>query len=154
MPTTSRLEYIYSYSENIYFRHSLKQLHSGNSKDVTVAVTRLFQMAEPTIQQLFGATATQDATSLTIQKSDLIGLTASATNTAESLLAGLVARWAAKQNVANQAANPEQNITAVPGFDSIAYRTIGGTSTAFYQKVINITLQSVNRSEPIDPNAY
>lgn len=45
-------------------------------------------MAEPTLTQVFGSGATQDATTITISKSDLteIGLTPDANNSAESLL--------------------------------------------------------------------
>jgi hypothetical protein len=49
-------------------------------------------MAEPTLEQVFGAGATQDANTLTIPKSWLAtkGLTAAAANTAESMLVALV----------------------------------------------------------------
>lgn len=53
-------------------------------------------MAEPTLTDVFGAGATQDATTLTILKSDLagLGLTAAAGNTAESLLISIVLKAA------------------------------------------------------------
>lgn len=49
-------------------------------------------MAEPTLQDVFGTGATQNSTSITIQKSDLAaaGLTAAATNTAESILVAVL----------------------------------------------------------------
>jgi hypothetical protein len=50
-------------------------------------------MAEPTLIGVFGANVTQSATELIISKADLatVGLTASATNTPESLLAAIIA---------------------------------------------------------------
>ncbi len=50
-------------------------------------------MAEPTLAGIFGANATQSLTELVISKADLVavGLTASDTNTPESLLAAIVA---------------------------------------------------------------
>jgi hypothetical protein len=60
-------------------------------------------MAEPTLQQVFGAGATQTADTLTIPKSWLVskGLTASANNTAESMLAALL--MAASDNLTETA---------------------------------------------------
>ncbi len=112
------------------------------------------RMSEPTLQEIFGAGATQTATTLTILKADLPGLTASATNGGEQLVAGLVSKLQATLTPTNQAASPEQNITVVAGFDSITYRTIAGISKQFYQRVYNVSLQSLNNPTPIDPNAY
>lgn len=47
-------------------------------------------MISNTLQQLFGANATQDNQSLVIRKSDLPGLTPSVNNTAESLLVAIL----------------------------------------------------------------
>lgn len=47
-------------------------------------------MAEPTLAEVFGASASQDATTLTITKASLPGLTPATNNTAESLLAAIV----------------------------------------------------------------
>ncbi|WP_041565276.1 hypothetical protein [Nostoc punctiforme] len=44
------------------------------------------------LQQIFGENATQDIDTLIIKKSDLIGLTASPSNTAESLLVAILLR--------------------------------------------------------------
>ncbi|MDZ8190011.1 MAG: hypothetical protein RMX96_34895 [Nostoc sp. ChiSLP02] len=43
-----------------------------------------------TLQQLFGANASQDISQIIIQKSDLLGLTPATNNTAESLLVALI----------------------------------------------------------------
>lgn len=46
-------------------------------------------MSNLTLQQLFGVNATQTSTTITIVKTDLSGLTISANNSAESLLAAI-----------------------------------------------------------------
>ncbi len=49
-------------------------------------------MAEPTLQQVFGANVTQDANTITISKADLasVGLTASANNRGEQLFTAIL----------------------------------------------------------------
>ncbi|MHC5825574.1 MAG: hypothetical protein ACYT04_59415 [Nostoc sp.] len=43
-----------------------------------------------TLQQVFGSSATQNATTVTFLKSELLGLTPQVINTADSILAGIV----------------------------------------------------------------
>ncbi|MEH1786363.1 MAG: hypothetical protein V7L23_12450 [Nostoc sp.] len=43
-----------------------------------------------TLQQVFGGNATQDATTITFLKSDLLGLTPQTVNTADSILAAII----------------------------------------------------------------
>jgi hypothetical protein len=107
-------------------------------------------MAEPTLIEVFGAGATQTATTVTILKADLPGLTASAANTAESLLAGIVIKAGATLTVASRTANPDQSIAIEQGFDQIAYRG----NTAYYQASRTVTLQKLNTSAAIDPDDY
>ncbi|MEH2138683.1 hypothetical protein [Nostoc sp.] len=47
-------------------------------------------MALLNIQQVFGANVVETPTTITIQKSDLLGLTPISSNTADSLLAGII----------------------------------------------------------------
>lgn len=74
-------------------------------------------MAEPTLVQIFGAGATQDATSLTIQKSSLatVGLTASANNTAESLIVAILLNAEAGIGEDERDANIDQNVAVSIG---------------------------------------
>jgi hypothetical protein len=109
-----------------------------------------YLMAEPTLIELFGAGATQSATAITILKADLPGLTASATNTAESLLAGIILKAGTALTTTARDANPDQSIAIEQGFDQVAYR---GT-TAYYQSARTITLQKINTSATIDPDDY
>jgi hypothetical protein len=109
-----------------------------------------FAMAEPTLIDVFGAGATQTATAITILKADLPSLTASASNTAESLLAGIILKAGTALTTTARDANPDQSIAIEQGFDQVAYR---GT-TAYYQSARTITLQKINTSATIDPDDY
>lgn len=69
-------------------------------------------MAQPTLEQIFGTGAIQDADSVTIDKAALatVGLTANANNAAEALL-NAIFRVAAKHlTAANLDLNPDQSI--------------------------------------------
>lgn len=70
-------------------------------------------MAEPTLESIFGTGATQDANTLTIQKSALanVGLTANSTNTGESLLAAILKVAGNTLTPLAQQTNPDQNLS-------------------------------------------
>jgi hypothetical protein len=93
-------------------------------------------MAEPTLSQVFGAGATQTASSISISKADLatVGLTASATNTAESLLAAIVLLAKNALTDTNFEANLDQSITILPGFNSIVQRPDGSGGFLEYRQ--------------------
>lgn len=107
-------------------------------------------MAELTLAQLFGANATQDATTLTIHKADLTGLTPSATNTAESLLAGVVAFAQPSLSAANQALNADQSITITDSNDNIQTRA----GIAYRRKTKIIAFDKVDTGTAFDPDDY
>ncbi len=110
-------------------------------------------MAEPTLVQVFGSGATQDASTLTIQKSALatVGLTASGTNTAESLLVAILLLAATYQNEANQTSNPDIQVTiADSGFPQIINRN----SAQYRQITYNCNLQTPDTGFSIDPDNY
>lgn len=107
-------------------------------------------MAEPTLAQIFGANATQDATSLTIHKADLTGLTPSSTNTAESLLAGIVVSGQPSLSAANQALNTDQSITITDSNDNITTRS----GVAYRRKTKIITFDKVDTGSAFDPDDY
>ena len=113
-------------------------------------------MAEPTITQVFGAGATQTATTISINKSDLaaIGLTPSATNTAESLLAAIVIFAKGYLTQSKFEANTDQSITIEPGFDSIISRDDGaGNLISYRQTQFNINLHKLDAGT-LDPDDY
>jgi hypothetical protein len=110
-------------------------------------------MAEPTLQEVFGAGATQTATTITILKADL-GITATATNRGEQLFAGIVKKAAIDLSTTNFGTNADQSIAMSPGFDSITYRTINGVQTAYLQNQLTINFAKVQTSAGITPDDY
>lgn len=78
-------------------------------------------MAEPTLAAVFGAGASQDGSTLTISKADLVavGLTPSASNTAESLLAAIAKLASNSLTVTNQQTNPDQDIVIQPANSNV-----------------------------------
>jgi hypothetical protein len=111
-------------------------------------------MAEPTLVEVFGAGATQTATTVTIQKSSLTGLTASATNNAEGIFAAIVKQASGVLTSTNYGTNPDQSITIAPGFDSISYRTINNVQTPYLQSQITVNFSKPQSSAGITPDSY
>jgi len=113
-------------------------------------------MAEPTLLEVFGSGAIQDANTITISKTDLVtvGLTADANNTAESLLAAIVLLAREALTSARFETTLEQSITIEPGFDSVVQRDDGtGTLVSYKQNQLNINLHKLDAST-IDPDDY
>ncbi len=110
-------------------------------------------MAEPTITQIFGAGAAQTATTITINKADLAaaGLTASASNTAESLLAAILLTAKGYLTQANFDANTDQSITILPGFNSIVQRIDGTNTTEYRQFQYNFNAHKLDNTA-LDPD--
>jgi hypothetical protein len=79
---------------------------------IEIVIERLQSMAEPSLTAIFGANATQSATELVISKADLalVGLTASANNSPESLLTAVVKKAELTLTPTNQDTNPDQSI--------------------------------------------
>lgn len=109
-------------------------------------------MAEPTLIHIFGAGATQDANTITIQKSALaaMGLTLSASNRAESIFAALIKLNLNSLSITNAAMRPEQSITVQQGFDSI--ETNAGVT--YYNTSILVNLRKTIQAGGITPDAY
>lgn len=112
-------------------------------------------MAEPTLTQIFGAAATQSATTLTIAKADLaaLGLTATATNTAESLLVALLLK--AREVLTPLAAetNPDQSVTVAQAEFNFQTLVIRNNAT-YRQSSYAINLQKLDAGNIIDPDDY
>jgi hypothetical protein len=110
-------------------------------------------MAEPTLVEIFGIGAVQNSTTLTIQKSALaaVGLTASASNTAESLMVAILLTAASYLNDTNQGTNADIQVTiADSGFPQIVNRN----SAQYRQITYNINLQTPDTGFTIDPDNY
>lgn len=110
-------------------------------------------MSEPTLTEVFGAGATQTATTITILKADL-DIIASSTNKAEGLLAAIFKK--ASENLTQTAFNgdADRSIYIDRSFDSIGSRTIGGTTTQLLQSAWNIIFAKVQATAGITPNDY
>lgn len=112
-------------------------------------------MPEPTLQQIFGANAAQTASTLTISKADLaaVNLTASATNTAESLLVAIVLMAKNYLTPSAQESNPDQSITVTEAdfnFQSLVTRN----DQTYRQSTYTINLQKLDTGNIIDPDDY
>ena len=112
-------------------------------------------MPEPTINQIFGAAAVQTTTTLTIAKADLaaVGLTASATNTAESLFVAMLLIAKNQLSLANQELNVEQNVTVTDqDFD---FQTLETRANELYrQTTYSVRLQKLDTASVVNPNDY
>jgi hypothetical protein len=109
-------------------------------------------MAEPTLQQVFGTGATQTATTITIVKSDLTGLTAASDNNAESIFAAINIKAADYLNQTNFDANTDQSIYIDTGFPSFTNR---GTNNDQYRiDQLTINLAKLDSAATLNPNDY
>lgn len=112
-------------------------------------------MPEPTLIQVFGAGATQTVTTLSIAKADLtaLGLTASATNTAESLFVALLLLAKASLTPATLETNLDQSIS-VAELDFNFQTLVTRNNQTYRQSTYAINLQKVDQGNIIVPDDY
>jgi hypothetical protein len=110
-------------------------------------------MAEPTLQEIFGAGATQDATTITILKANL-PMTSAAVNRGEQIFAAIVKKASTKLNTTDFATNPDQSVTIAAGFDSLAYRTIGTVQETLLQTQLTLNFAKVQPTSGVTPDDY
>ncbi|MBW4614239.1 MAG: hypothetical protein KME21_13395 [Desmonostoc vinosum HA7617-LM4] len=109
-------------------------------------------MAEPILTDVFGPGATQTATTITILKADLPGLTAAANNKADSLLVGLALRWQIALTETLFNSDTDRSIYIGNGYPNFAYR---GTNNAQYRvDQLTINLARIDTFGTIDPDDY
>ncbi|MCC5619254.1 hypothetical protein LC605_30120 [Nostoc sp. CHAB 5836] len=109
-------------------------------------------MPEPTLQQVFGANATQTATTITITKADLPGLTPSSTNRAESLLTAILLKAQDGLPQSTFDTNIDQSIYIVSGFPGFAFR--GANNDSYRVDQLTVNLAKPDTSATIDPDDY
>jgi hypothetical protein len=109
-------------------------------------------MSEPTLAQVFGENATQDATTVTIRKSDLPRLTPQTVNTAESLLAGIIVKAKSGLPKTTFDSNIDQSIYIEGGYPGFAFRGTDNTSYRVDNLVVN--LAKIDTESDIDPDVY
>jgi hypothetical protein len=110
-------------------------------------------MAEPTLQDIFGAGATQDATTITILKSDL-PMTAAAVNGGERIFAAIAKKASGVLTTTAFAANADQSISAQTGFDSIIYRTFNSVQSAYLQTQLTFNFAKIQTTAGVTPDDY
>ncbi|NJM23605.1 MAG: hypothetical protein HC907_35805 [Richelia sp. SM1_7_0] len=104
------------------------------------------------LQQVFGAGATQDASTLIIDKADFaaVGLTADTSNTAEALLIAIILTAQSSLTEANFETNLEQSIYVETGLPSFRTRN----TTQYRTDSLAITLAKLDTAGQIDPDDY
>jgi hypothetical protein len=110
-------------------------------------------MPEPTLQEVFGANATQTATVITINKGDLanIGLTASATNRGESLLMAILMNASNSLTEVARSTDPvNRNVTVQYGGQDLVEQ-----SGANYRRdVYSVLAYKSTPLQTVDPDDY
>ncbi len=101
---------------------------------------------DPPLTQLFGSGATQDGTTITIQKAALPGLTAGATNSAEGLAVGIIKRWALGQDV-----SADSELSVRLQAPSLVQR--GGETKTLYRYLVDVYSDYSGPTEP-DPDDF
>lgn len=107
---------------------------------------------EPLLTSVFGAGATQNVNTITIAKADLTNLTASANNTAESLLVAIVQKAQAGLAKTNFDTNLDQSVYIELGFPNFAFRGINNDPYRVDSFTINLAKPDTNAA--IDPDDY
>lgn len=95
-------------------------------------------MTKPTLVQAFGPGATQNATDLILKKADLPGLTASASNDAESLVAAIMQRWLLDMTQTNWNGSTARKVF-VDGDNAPQIALQGSANVLVYQVVISVS---------------
>jgi len=109
-------------------------------------------MAEPTLQEIFGASALQDLDSITIAKSDLVGLIADAENTGESIVAALVLKIKSSLSQTNFDNNLDQSIYVENGFPNFVFR--GDNNEQYRVDQLTVNFAKLDENETVNPNDY
>ncbi|MEL6555474.1 MAG: hypothetical protein AAFQ63_18740 [Cyanobacteria bacterium J06621_11] len=111
-------------------------------------------MPEPSLTDVFGAGATQDATTITIQKANLPGLTPATENSAESILAAIGVQAKTTLTQASFETNQDQSIVVADGFDSIVSRDDGsGTLVSYRQQQLTFSFHKLDAGT-FNPDDY
>lgn len=106
---------------------------------------------EPTVEDIFGAGTTQTATTISIPKANLPGLTVLAANTGEQLAAGLALRMEQGLTQTNFDSNINQNIYVSRGSNFTTFRGENNANYTVRQLVFNFA--ELDEGD-IDPDKY
>jgi hypothetical protein len=117
-----------------------------------LVVSKEKKMAEPTLTQIFGTNAVQDASTITIAKADLTGLTASTNNTAESLLTAIVLKAQSYLTLTAFDSNIDQSVYIENGFSS--FTTRGTNNDPYRVDQLTLNLSKPDTGSTLDPDDY
>lgn len=106
---------------------------------------------EPTLEDIFGAGTTQTATTISIPKANLTGLTVLAVNTGEQLAAGLALRMEQGLKETTFSTNINQNIYVTRGSNFNTFRGENNTNYTVRQLIFNFS--ELDEGD-IDPDKY
>ncbi|MEH2146249.1 hypothetical protein [Nostoc sp.] len=109
-------------------------------------------MAEPTLQQVFGANASQTVTTITITKADLPRLTPAANNTAESLFTGILLQGQSALIKTSFDTNIDQSVYVEAGYPGFVFR--GTNNTSYRVDSLTVSLVKLDTASVIDPDDY
>lgn len=109
-------------------------------------------MAEPTLQEVFGANAVQNDEWLVISKSDLaqVGLVPAISNTPESLYLAILLLGKRSLTVGDLLNNLDQSI----GIEDPTFTLVTRNSKTYKQDLYVVTLQKEDTKPNIDPDDY
>jgi hypothetical protein len=107
----------------------------------------------PSLQDIFGAGASQTINTITIVKADL-PMTAAAANNGEQVFAAIAKKAADKLTATTFATNPDQSISIVPGYNQTVYRTINGNPVEHLQIPLTINFVKPQITAGISPDDY
>ncbi len=107
-------------------------------------------MTERTLTDTFGANATQDATKITIFKADLLGLTATENNTAESIIAALTLKLTTALTEEKQISNPDQQVTVV---DADINEPISRNNKNYVRKTYYFQFDTEDETNGLNPSS-
>ncbi|MEH2456540.1 hypothetical protein [Nostoc sp.] len=109
-------------------------------------------MPEPTLVQIFGANATQDAATVTLHKADFAatGFTPASSNTAESILGGILAFSQPTLTAVNQASNPDQSVIISDSNDNLVTRA----TVQYRRKTKVVSFDKPDSGTTFNPSDY
>jgi hypothetical protein len=110
-------------------------------------------LAEPTLQEIFGAGATQDATTITILKADL-PMTALAVNRGEQIIAAMLKKASTGLGATTFGTNIDQSVSIAPGYEQIVYRTVNNNPVAYLKAPLTIDFHKIQATAGITPDDY
>jgi hypothetical protein len=110
-------------------------------------------LANPSLEDIFGAGASQTINTITIVKADL-PMTALSANNGEQIFAAIAKKAADKLTPATFGTNPDQSISIVSGYNQTVYRTINGNPVEHLQVPLTINFTKPQLSPGITPDDY